>query len=135
AAILLVKIPHLGAWSDARRRNASIYDREFAGSAIGTPWINPDATSIYNQYVIRVSERNELMAHLHAQQIGCEIYYPVPMHMQECFRNLGYKEGDLPVSECAAREVLALPVYPELSTEQIQFVSRTILDRASKLSS
>jgi dTDP-4-amino-4,6-dideoxygalactose transaminase len=132
AAILLVKLPHLDAWSDARRRNAAIYDHEFVGSAIGIPWINPDATSIYNQYIIRVANRDQLIAHLHAEQIGTEIYYPVPMHLQECFKGLGYNEGDLPNSESAAREVLALPVYPELSGEQIQFVSRTILDWASK---
>jgi dTDP-4-amino-4,6-dideoxygalactose transaminase len=132
AAVLLVKLPHLGAWSDARRRNAAIYDQEFAGSPIGTPQVRPDAVSIFNQYVIRVPERDVLMAHLQAEQIGCEIYYPVPLHMQECFKNLGYKEGDLPVSERAAREVLALPIYPELSTEQIHFVSRTILDWVSK---
>ncbi len=132
AAVLLVKLPHLRAWSDARRRNAVIYDKEFAGSPIGTPWINPGAFSIFNQYVIRVPERDALMAHLHAEQIGCEIYYPVPLHMQECFKNLGYREGDFPVSERAAREVLALPIYPELSKEQIHFVSRTILDWVSK---
>jgi dTDP-4-amino-4,6-dideoxygalactose transaminase len=135
AAILLVKIPHLASWSKGRRHNAGVYDQQLAGSSIGTPWVNPDAISIYNQYVIRVPERDELMAHLHAEQIGCEIYYPVPMHMQECFRNLEYKEGDLPVSERAAREVLALPVYPELSREQIHFVSHTILEWASKNSS
>jgi dTDP-4-amino-4,6-dideoxygalactose transaminase len=128
AAVLIVKLPHLSGWSEARRRNAAIYDKEFAGSPIGTPWISPDSVSIFNQYVIRVPNRDELKAHLDAQQIGCEIYYPVPLHLQECFKNLGYKEGDLPVSERAAREVLALPIYPELSGEQIRFVSSTILD-------
>ena len=132
AAILLVKLPQLGAWSEGRRRNAAVYDQAFAGSPIGTPWINPDAASIFNQYVIRVPKRDGLKAHLDAQQIGCEIYYPVPLHMQECFKNLGYKEGDLPESERAAREVLALPIYPELSREQIHLVSATILDWLSK---
>ncbi len=131
AAVLLVKLPHLGAWSEGRRRNAAIYDQQFAGSPVITPWISPDGVSIFNQYVIRVPERDGLMAHLHAEQIGCEIYYPVPLHLQECFKNLGYKEGDLPVSERAAREVLALPIFPELSMEQIHFVSRTILDWVS----
>ena len=131
AAVLLVKLPHLGAWSEGRRRNAAIYDQQFAGSPVITPWISPDGVSIFNQYVIRVPERDGLMAHLHAEQIGCEIYYPVPLHLQECFKNLGYKEGDLPVSERAAREVLALPIFPELSKEQIHLVSRTILDWVS----
>jgi dTDP-4-amino-4,6-dideoxygalactose transaminase len=134
AAVLLVKLPHLGAWSEGRRRNAAIYDQEFAGSSIGTPWISPDGVSIFNQYVIRVPKRDELKAHLNAQQIGCEIYYPVPLHLQECFKSLGYKDGDLPVSERAAREVLALPIYPELSRDQINFVSSTILDWVSKRS-
>jgi dTDP-4-amino-4,6-dideoxygalactose transaminase len=132
AAVLLVKLPHLGAWSEGRRRNATIYDQEFAGSSIGVPWISPDGVSIFNQYVIRVPERDKLKAHLDAQQIGCEIYYPVPLHMQECFQNLGYKEGDLPASERAASEVLALPIYPELSGEQIHLVSSTVLDWVSK---
>jgi dTDP-4-amino-4,6-dideoxygalactose transaminase len=128
AAVLLVKLPRLGAWSEGRRRNAAIYDQEFAGSPVGTPWISPDGVSIFNQYVITMPERDGLKAHLDAQQIGCEIYYPVPLHLQECFESLGYKDGDLPVSERAAREVLALPIYPELSREQIRLVSGTILD-------
>jgi dTDP-4-amino-4,6-dideoxygalactose transaminase len=132
AAVLLVKLPHLGAWSEGRRRNATIYDQEFAGSSIGVPWISPDGVSIFNQYVIRVPERDKLKAHLDAQQIGCEIYYPVPLHMQECFKVLEYKEGDLPASERAARDVLALPIYPELSGEQIHLVSSTVLDWVSK---
>jgi dTDP-4-amino-4,6-dideoxygalactose transaminase len=131
AAILLVKLPHLEAWSEARRRHASIYDAGFAGSPIGTPWINPDTVSIYNQYVIRVGRRDELIAHLQAERIGSEIYYPLPLHLQECFSHLGYKDGDLPEAERAAREVLALPVYPELTREQIEFVSCTILDWVS----
>lgn len=128
AAILLVKLPHLEAWSEARRRNAEIYGRVFAGSPIGVPWVSPDAVSIFNQYVIRVERRDELATWLQTNQIGTEIYYPVPLHLQECFVNLGYKSGDLPESERAAREVLALPIYPELTQEQIKFVGRTIVD-------
>src|ERR1700676_1233606 len=131
-AILLVKLPHLEEWSEGRRRNAAIYDQAFAGSPIGIPWIHPDGGSIYNQYVVRVQGRDELIGHLQSSQIGSEIYYPVPLHLQECYRNLGYKEGDLPESERAAREVLALPVYPELSREQIEFVSQAVLEWVSK---
>ena len=133
AAILLVKLPHLESWSNVRRRNAAMYDQAFSGSPIGTPWISPDGRSIYNQYVIRAQGRDELIAHLQAAQIGTEVYYPVPLHLQECFRNLGYKQGDLPESERAAREVLALPVYPELSEEQIHYVGHIILDWISSL--
>jgi dTDP-4-amino-4,6-dideoxygalactose transaminase len=132
AAVLLVKLPHLGAWSEARRRNAAIYDLAFAGSGIGTPWISPDMVSIFNQYVIRVQGRDELVGHLQANQIGTEIYYPVPLHLQECFANLGYKAGVLPESERAAREVLALPIYPELTTEQLEFVCHAILEWRTK---
>jgi dTDP-4-amino-4,6-dideoxygalactose transaminase len=132
AAILLVKLPHLEAWSEGRRRNASIYDEAFADSPIGTPWVCPEADSIFNQYVVLVPERDALAAHLQANQIGTEIYYPVPLHLQECFSGLGYNEGDFPESERAARGVLALPIYPELAREQVDFVCRTILDWAIK---
>jgi dTDP-4-amino-4,6-dideoxygalactose transaminase len=132
AAILLVKLPHLDAWSEARRRNAARYDRIFAGSPIKTPWISSDAETIYNQYVIRTPKRDELMKHLKNAEIGTEIYYPVPMHVQECFRDLGHKKGDFPESEKAAAEVLALPIYPELTSQQIDYVGATVLDWANK---
>lgn len=128
AAVLLVKLPHLDSWSDSRRRHAAAYDQMFAGSPVVTPWIHPDTVSIYNQYVIRVGNRDQLVSHLKSLQIGNEIYYPLPLHLQECFSDLGYKVGDLPESERAAKEVLALPVYPELSQEQLEYVGKTILD-------
>ena len=131
AAVLLVKLPHLDDWSEARRRNAGLYNRALAGSPIGLPWISPDTVSIFNQYVIRTSGRDDLLTYLQTNEIGTEIYYPVPLHLQECFAQLGYKEGDLPESERAAREVLALPIYPELTQEQVVFVGRTILEWAS----
>lgn len=126
AAVLLVKLPHLAAWSEARRRNAAFYDQAFAGTGIGTPWIEPNCVSIYNQYVIRVPRRNEMVAHLKAAGIGSEVYYPVPLHLQKCFAGLGYEEGAFPVSEAAAREVLALPVYPELTEEMLAYVAETV---------
>lgn len=134
AAVLLVKLPHLEAWSEARRRNAALYHEAFAGKPVGVPWISPETVTIFNQYVIRVDGRDELRRHLETSQIGTEIYYPRPLHLQECFTSLGYREGDLPESERAAREVLALPIYPELEQEQIEFVCRTILGWASKQS-
>lgn len=127
AAALLVKLPHLNDWSQARRRNAAYYDRKFAGTAVKTPYISQDCVSIYNQYVIRVTRRDELIAMLKEKNIGCEVYYPVPMHIQECFKHLGYKGGDLPESEKAAKEVLAIPVYPELTDEMKDYVVETII--------
>lgn len=131
AAILMVKLPHLNEWSEARRRHAAWYDAHFAGTGIVTPYISPDCVSIYNQYVIRTENRDELMAHLKANEIGVEIYYPVPMHLQQCFAHLGYKKGDLPESEKAAEEVLALPVYPELTEAMQQHVVATVAQWAA----
>jgi dTDP-4-amino-4,6-dideoxygalactose transaminase len=127
AAILLVKLPHLEQWSQARRRNAAFYNRAFAGSAVETPWISPDCVSIYNQYVIRVNDRDQLMAHLKAEGIGTEVYYPRSLHEQECFANLGYKPGDCPEASRAANEVLALPIYPELTEAMLQAVADAVL--------
>jgi len=128
AAVLLVKLPHLGEWSEARVRNAAEYNRRFASSPLGVPYVRPDCVSIYNQYVIRVERRDELKAHLATRGIGTEVYYPLPLHLQECFRSLGYGEGSLPESERAAREVLALPVYPELSEDMRAYTAEQVLD-------
>jgi dTDP-4-amino-4,6-dideoxygalactose transaminase len=128
AAALLVKLSYLDEWSKARRGNAAYYDKKFSGTVVQTPHISPDCISIFNQYVIRVPRRDELMAHLRDNNIGCEIYYPVPAHLQECFSYLGYKEGDFPEAEQAAKEVLALPIYPELREEQLQYVVSKIED-------
>jgi dTDP-4-amino-4,6-dideoxygalactose transaminase len=127
AAVLQVKLPHLDNYSEARRKNAAYYNACFSGEDIGTPYIAPQCVSIYNQYVIRVSARDELLAKLRAEQIGTEVYYPVPLHLQECFRSLGYRPGDLPESERAASEVLALPVYPELPEASRRYVAETVL--------
>jgi dTDP-4-amino-4,6-dideoxygalactose transaminase len=126
AAALLVKLPHLDDWSEARRRNAAYYDKKFSGTVVQTPYISPDCVSIFNQYVIRVPRRDEVMTHLRDNKIGCEVYYPIPAHLQECFKYLGYIEGDLPESEKAAKEVLAIPVYPELTDKQIEHVASRI---------
>jgi dTDP-4-amino-4,6-dideoxygalactose transaminase len=131
AAALLVKLPHLEKWSQARRKNAAYYDKKFAGTSVMTPRINPDCVSIYNQYVIRVPKRDELIKILKNKNIGCEIYYPVPMHLQECFSYLGYKKGDFPEAEKAANEVLALPIYPELTDAMKDYVADTILSSVS----
>jgi dTDP-4-amino-4,6-dideoxygalactose transaminase len=127
AAALLVKLSYLDEWSKARRGNAAYYDKKFSGTVVQTPHISPDCISIFNQYVIRVPRRDELMAHLRDNNIGCEIYYPVPAHLQECFSYLGYKEGDFPEAEQAAKEVLAIPIYPELTDEMKDYVVETVL--------
>jgi len=127
AAVLLVKLPYLDDWSEARRRNAAFYDEKFAGTIVKTPYISPDCVSIYNQYVIRVPKRDQLFAYLREKGIGCEIYYPHPMHLQECFKYLGYKKNDFPETEKAAREVLAIPIYPELADEMKDYVAETIV--------
>jgi len=127
AVALLVKLPHLGAWSQGRRDNAAYYNQKFAGTVVQTPYISPDCETIYNQYCIRVPRRDEVVAHLHANNIGCEIYYPVPAHLQECFASLGHTEGDFPVAEQAAAEIMALPVYPELTDAMQDMVAETIL--------
>jgi dTDP-4-amino-4,6-dideoxygalactose transaminase len=127
AAALLVKLPHLQEWSQKRRENAAYYNKKFAGTVVRTPYISPDCVTIYNQYVVRVPNRDEVVAHLKGNDIGCEIYYPVPMHLQDCFSSLGYKRGDFPEAEKAAEEVMAIPIYPELTDEMKDYVAKQIL--------
>ncbi len=123
AAVLLAKLPHLEKWSAARRRNAAYYDAAFATLAeVKTPVIDPQNVSIYNQYTLRAERRDDLQAHLKAKGIGNSIYYPLPLHLQPCFAYLGYREGTCPESEKAAKEVLSLPVYPELTEAQLDEV-------------
>jgi len=126
AAVLLVKLKYLDEWSQARRRNAAYYDERFAGTVVRTPYIHPDCISVYNQYVVRVPRRDELVKHLQDNGIGCAVYYPLPLHLQPCFGYLGYKRGDFPESEKAAKEVLALPVYPELTDLMKNYVVETL---------
>jgi dTDP-4-amino-4,6-dideoxygalactose transaminase len=123
AAVVSVKLPHLDDWTAARQRNAKRYDQLFseAGLPITLPAVVA-ARHIFNQYVIRVPARDELQAHLQKKGVGTEVYYPVPMHLQECFTYLGYAAGAFPESERAAKETLALPIYPELTESQAQFV-------------
>jgi dTDP-4-amino-4,6-dideoxygalactose transaminase len=130
AAVLLVKFRHLEQWHEGRRRNAAYYDAAFrrAGDAVrvATPLARPGYRHIYNQYVIRVPDRDRVRAYLAENGIGTEVYYPVPLHMQQCFGYLGYQAADCPESARAAQETLALPIYPELSEAQLQYVVDTI---------
>jgi len=130
AAVLNVKLKHLDTWSAGRQRNAAYYDKAFAraelADALQTPRVEPGARHIYNQYVIRARHRDALRAHLTAAGVGTEIYYPVPLHLQQCFAYLGHRHGDFPESERASAETLALPIYPELAQAQLQYVVDTI---------
>jgi dTDP-4-amino-4,6-dideoxygalactose transaminase len=123
AAIVSVKLPHLDSWTAGRQHNAKKYDELFAEAKlpIGLPAV-VSGRHIFNQYVIRVSLRNELQAFLLKKGIGTEVYYPVPMHLQECFAYLGIRKGAFPESERAAKETVALPVYPEVSEQQMRYV-------------
>lgn len=126
AAVLRVKLRHLDSWSEGRARNAAIYNRLFEGSRVGTPHHDPRTRHIYNQYVIRVAHRDDVRKELTDRGIGTEIYYPVPFHLQKCFADHGHKEGDFPHAEAAARETVALPIYPELTEEQIGYVAAAV---------
>ena len=137
AAVLNVKLNYLDGWTKKRQENANRYGTLFQQHALmqkGKIQL-PEAIyrfsgakhyHIYNQFVLRVERRDDLMAHLKQKDIGAEVYYPVPFHLQECFRYLGYKEGDFPESERAARETIAIPIYPELTVEQQAEVVETI---------
>ena len=137
AAILQVKLPHLDRWSGQRRERAAFYRREFARSGLDRQLALPfeahagsgvDHHHIYNQFIVRTPQRDALRAHLTAAGIGTEIYYPRPLHLQECFRELDHREGDFPEAERAARETLALPIFPELTDEEQRMVVSTISD-------
>jgi dTDP-4-amino-4,6-dideoxygalactose transaminase len=123
AAVLSAKLPHLAGWSAKRRENAAYYDAAFADLAdVRTPYVSPENESIFNQYTIRVPRRDALQSALKEKGIGSSIYYPLPLHLQPCFAYLGYREGQCPESERAAREVLSLPIYPELTRDQLDEV-------------
>lgn len=145
AAVLRVKLPHLDKWSEKRRQNANRYNQLFIEAELAE---EPGKTSfdkknkvllpaavyerfrvknyhIYNQYIVRVEQRDEMREFLSKNEIGTEIYYPVPFHLQECFNDLGYKKGDFPNSEFSADKSIALPIYPELSDEQLVYVVDT----------
>jgi dTDP-4-amino-4,6-dideoxygalactose transaminase len=126
AAILNVKLEHLDKWSAGRQKNAAFYDAAFAradlGRAVQTPVALHGHRHIYNQYMVRVRDRDLLRQHLTSNGVGTEIYYPVPLHLQKCFGYLGHGQGEYPESERAAGEVLALPIFPELKETQLQYV-------------
>lgn len=130
AAVLSVKLGRLDQWTAARQHNAARYRGLFRSrglaSIVALPAETPGGRHIYNQFVIRVAERDGLMQHLKARGIGCEVYYPRPLHVQECFASLGHKEGDFPHSEAAAGQTLAIPIFPELRSNELDEVVEAI---------
>lgn len=126
AAILKVKLNHLDLWIEARREIARAYNDLLGSSGVIIPYEEREVRHVYNQYTIRVKRREGVMAHLSSKGVASAIHYPIPLHLQEAFRYLGYKEGDLPLSEEVSLEVLSLPIYPELRGDQIEFVAEVI---------
>ena len=130
AAVLRVKLRYLDGWTQGRQRNAAHYDAAFAkaglGASLGIPATPEGQRHIFNQYVVRVQNRDALRQRLTERHIGTEIYYPLPLHLQKCFAYLNYRAGDFPHAELAAQEVLALPIYPELEPAQLDHVVATV---------
>jgi len=131
AAVLDVKLKYLEGWHEARRRNAAIYNEILAGSNVVTPYIEDGNWSIYNQYVVRVKDRDAVKKKLADAGVGSGIYYPLGLHQQKCFAHFGGKEGDLPVSEQVCKEVLALPIYPELGEDEVRYAAKALRKAAS----
>jgi dTDP-4-amino-4,6-dideoxygalactose transaminase len=133
AAVLLVKFRYLEEWTGKRRENAAYYDQlfeeiQYQTIGIELPFVQHNNRHIYNQYVLRVPQRDELREFLSHEGVGTDVYYPLPLHLQECYRDLGYEEGDFPHAEQAARETLALPIYPELTRGQQEYVVSKIAE-------
>ncbi|WP_342349839.1 DegT/DnrJ/EryC1/StrS family aminotransferase [uncultured Nitrospira sp.] len=130
AAILQVKFQHLVEWTAKRQAHAASYQKLFQACGLEerltVPVVSSGNTHVYNQFTIRTPQRDELSAYLTQHGIGNRIYYPVPLHLQECYQDLGYHKGDFPVSEQLSQEVLSLPIYPELTPDQLQYVVDTI---------
>jgi dTDP-4-amino-4,6-dideoxygalactose transaminase len=127
--VLAVKLPYLAGWSEARRRNARFYDEGLGGiESLRLPEVRPENDSIVNQYTVRITDggRDALADFLRKRGVGSGVYYPRPLHLQECFAYLGYSEGDFPESEKASSEVLSLPVYPELTEEELDYVVESV---------
>jgi len=127
AAVLRVKLPFLEGWAEGRRQNAAWYNERLEGCpGVRTPQVTEGSRHVYNQYTLRVERRDALRDFLQERGIGSGVYYPVPLHLQECFRELGYQRGDLPVSEGLVGEVVSLPIFPELGEERVTRVAEAI---------
>ena len=131
AAILRVKLRHLDAWNRSRREIASLYDELLAGTAVGLPSVAPTVEHVYHLYVLQVSERERVQEGLSSRGIGSGIHYPVPIHLQEAYSNLGFGPGSFPVTEAAAKRVISLPMYPELEEADVRRVADAITELVS----
>jgi len=127
AAVLNVKLKYLDQWNEKRRQNAALYNHLLVDSPVKIPKIDSNNVSIYHQYTVTVPERDRLQKFLTENQIGSAVFYPKPLHLQDCFTDLGCRKGDFPVAEALAEQVLSLPIYPELTDRQIEYVAATVL--------
>ncbi|NFH68232.1 DegT/DnrJ/EryC1/StrS family aminotransferase [Clostridium botulinum] len=126
AAILKVKLPHLDKWNSKRKEIAKIYDENFKDSNVVTPNVREENESVYHQYVLQTEDREKMLNKLKDKGVAAGVYYPVPLHLQKVYKDLGYKEGDMPVAEYLSHRTFAIPVYPELTEEQIRYIIDSI---------
>jgi dTDP-4-amino-4,6-dideoxygalactose transaminase len=127
AAILAAKLPHLEDWTERRRAHAARYNELLAGSSVTRPAELPDVRAVYHLYVVRTPQRDALLAHLKEREVGAGVHYPLALHMQPAMAYLGYRPGDFPQAEAASQEVLSLPLYPEMTAEQLEYVADAVL--------
>jgi dTDP-4-amino-4,6-dideoxygalactose transaminase len=125
-AVLGVKLKHLEEWNAARRRHADVYRRELADLGLRLLEVPPDCESVYHIFPLFTEQRDELRKHLHASGVSTGVHYPIPVHLQPGFRKLGYNEGDLPETERVCREVLSLPLYPELTNDMLLEITDSV---------
>ena len=128
AAILAAKLPHLEEWTEARRAHARTYNDLLADAGVTTPYESGSVRHVYHLYVIRVPHRDAVVAHLKSKGIDAGIHYPLPVHRQSAYMKLGYGDPSLPITEAVANEVISLPMYPELTREQIDYVAETVIE-------
>lgn len=126
AAILRVKLPHLDKWNSRRREIAKIYNEEFKDSNLVIPFIDKENESIYHQYVLQCEDREAMLSKLKEKRVATGVYYPIPLHLQKVYKDLGYKEGDMPVAEYLSHRTFAIPVYPELTEQEINYIIESL---------
>jgi dTDP-4-amino-4,6-dideoxygalactose transaminase len=126
AAILRVKLPHIDSWNSKRREIAKIYDEKLRDTDLVTPFISEENEPVYHMYIIQSENREAMLSKLKEKGVATGVYYPVPLHLQKVYRNLGYKEGDMPVAEYLSHRTFAIPVYPELTEEEVNYIVKSI---------